>query len=179
MRALVLLAAMNVVAIGAEAQFIPYAREQLHVGAAAVGAYFALGGSVAVATAMIAGRRQEVRGAALVVGVGVFGLGFLAAGLEPSLLTAAIAYACAGFGSALTVTHWYSLRHKRFPIHLLGRVAMVTRTAIMALVPVAYILGGWFARTHGADALFVAVAVTGIGAALWGLLVGLHRVRID
>lgn len=179
MRALVVVAAMNVVATAAEAQFIPYAREVLGLGSTGVGLYFALGGLVAVGTAMIAGRRRIVRGDALLFGVGVFASGFLLAGLAPSLATAALAFVGAGFGSALTLTHWYSLRHKRFPLHLLGRVSVATRMAITAAVPVAYIAGGWFAHAYGPDALYVVVSVVGLGAVAWGLATGLARLRID
>lgn len=179
MRALVVVAAMNVVATAAEAQFIPYAREVLGLSTTGVGLYFALGGVVAAGTAMVAGRNGVVRGDALLFGVGVFASGFLLAGIAPSRATAAVAFVGAGFGSALTLTHWYSLRHKRFPLHLLGRVSVATRMAITAAVPGAYVAGGWFAHRHGPDALYVVVALVGLGATLWGVLTGLGRLRID
>lgn len=179
MRALVVLAALNVVAIAAEAQFIPYAKQLLGVGAAGVGAYFALGGVVAIGTSLLVGRRSRVRGDVMLVGVAVMALGFLVAGLHPSRTTAALAFVGAGVGSALATTHFYALRHARFSVHLLGRVTMVSRTAITALVPVAYVLGGWFSRHEGPDALFVAVGTVGLGAAAWGACTSLRRLRID
>lgn len=179
MRALVVVAALNIVATAAEGHFVPYAIQVLGLREGLVGAYFALGGAVAVVTATVAGRHRAVRGDAMVVGLAVFSLGFLAAGLAPSAWTAAVAFVAAGFGSAVTITHFYALRHKRFPVHLLGRVSMVTRVAIMGLVPVAYLAGGWFARDHGPDALYVAVSVLGLGAALWGVAAGLLRRRVD
>jgi hypothetical protein len=55
-RVVALVASMNVLAVAVEAQFIPYAREVLGIGALGIGAYFALGGSVAVVTSLLAGR---------------------------------------------------------------------------------------------------------------------------
>lgn len=178
MRALVVLAAMNIVAIAAEAQFIPYAKQLLGLGAAGVGAYFALGGAVAAGTSILIGRRSRVRGDALLIGVMVFAVGFLVAGLFPSHATAALAFIGAGAGSALATTHFYALRHSRFSVNLLGRVSMVSRTAITALVPAAYVLGGWFSRHQGPDALFVAVGLVGLGASLWGACTSLRRLRV-
>lgn len=179
MRALVVLAAMNIVAIAAEAQFIPYAKELLGLGPAGVGAYFALGGVVAVGTSLLVGRRTRVRGDVMLVGVAVMAAGFLVAGVRPSHATAALAFVGAGVGSALATTHFYALRHARFSVSLLGRVSMVSRTAITALVPIAYVLGGWFSRHQGPDALFVAVGTIGLGAAAWGAFTSLRRLRID
>ena len=177
-QALVVLAALNVVAIAAEAQFIPYAEEVLGIGAVGIGAYFALGGATAVLTALVAGRHAVVRGDVLLLGLAVFSAGFLLAGVAPSRASAAVAHVCAGFGSALATTHWYSLRHKRFPLHLIGRVTTVTRMAVMVLVPIAYVAGGWFARHAGPEALFVAVASVGLVATAWGTFVGLGRLRV-
>lgn len=178
MRALVVLAAMNVVVTAAEAQFIPYAKEILGLGAVGIGAYFALGGTVAVATSLAVGRRSQVRGDVMLLGVTVFALGFILAGVAPSHITAGLAFVGAGFGSALAGAHFYAFRHARFPVHLQGRVSMVSRTALTSLVPVAYLLGGWFSRHQGPDALFVAVGTIGLGACIWGAATSLRRLRL-
>ena len=178
-QALLVLAALNVVAIAAEAQFIPYAQDVIGMSAVALGLNFALGGATAVVTALVVGRRSVVRGDVLLLGLAVFSAGFLVAGIAPSRGTAALAHVCAGFGSALATTHWYSLRHKRFPLYLIGRVTIVTRMAVMALVPVAYVLGGWVASHAGPEVLFVAVASIGLLATAWGTFVGLGRLRVD
>jgi MFS family permease len=178
MRAVVLLAVMNVVVTAAEAQFIPYAREILGLGAFGIGAYMALGGLVAVVTSLAVGRRSQVRGDMMLLGVIVFAVGFIVAGVSPSYVTAGFAFVGAGFGSALAGAHFYALRHARFPVSMQGRVSMVSRTALTSLVPAAYLLGGWFSRHQGPDALFVAVGFIGLGACLWGACTSLRRLRI-
>jgi MFS family permease len=178
MRAVVLLAVMNVVVTAAEAQFIPYAKEILGLGAFGIGAYMALGGLVAVVTSLVVGRRSTVRGDMMLLGVIVFAVGFIVAGVSPSYVTAGLAFVGAGFGSALAGAHFYALRHARFPVKMQGRVSMVSRTALTSLVPAAYLLGGWFSRHQGPDALFVAVGFIGLGACVWGACTSLRRLRI-
>jgi predicted MFS family arabinose efflux permease len=169
-RVLVLLAAVNVVSVCVEAQFVPYAREVLDIGGFGIGAYFALGGIAAVVTSLLAGRAAEARGDAIVIGLVVFSAGVLVAGLVPSLLTAGLAYLGAGIGSALAATHAAALRQSRFPVRLQGRVAMAVRAAIVAILPVPLIAGGWLADVAGPEALFVTTAAVGLGAAAWGAL---------
>lgn len=179
MRAVVVLAVMNIVVTAAEAQFIPYAKEILGLGAVGIGAYFALGGVVAVITSVLAGRRSQVRGDLMLLGVSAFAVGFLVAGVSPSYVTAGLAFVGAGFGSALAGAHFYAFRHARFPVNIQGRVSMVSRTALTCLVPPAYLIGGWFSRHQGPDALFVAVGTIGVGVCLWGACTSLRRLRID
>jgi MFS family permease len=178
MRAVVLLAVMNVVVTAAEAQFIPYAKQILGIGAVGIGAYMALGGLVAVATSVVVGRRSQMRGDMMLLGVIVFAVGFIVAGVWPSFLSAGVAFFGAGFGSALAGAHFYALRHARFPVSMQGRVSTVSRTALTSLLPAAYLLGGWFSRHQGPDALFVAVGCIGLGACLWGVCTSLRRLRI-
>jgi MFS family permease len=176
-RVLVLLAAVNVVSVCVEAQFVPYAREVLDIGGFGIGAYFALGGIAAVVTSLLAARAAEARGDAIVIGLVVFSAGVLVAGLVPSLLTAGLAYLGAGIGSALAATHAAALRQSRFPVRLQGRVAMAVRAAIVAILPVPLIAGGWLADVAGPEALFVTTAAVGLGAAAWGALRRVPAVR--
>lgn len=176
-RVLVVAAAMNVVAVCVEAQFIPYASEVLEIGALGIGIYWAIGGTAAVVTSLLVGRRTTASGAAILFGTGVFSAGVLAAGLWPTFGTVAVTFVAAGVGSALVVTHMASLRHRRFPVGLQGRVAMATRTAVFLVVPVPLIAGGWLAKSVNPEALFVATASVGLGAVVWGLVVGLGAVR--
>src|SRR4051812_9371323 len=55
-KAVVLMAILNVAIVPVEAQFIPYAKTVLHTGAAGIGAYFAIGGVAGVVTAALLGR---------------------------------------------------------------------------------------------------------------------------
>jgi MFS family permease len=176
-RVLVLLAAVNVVSVCVEAQFVPYAREVLDLGGLGIGAYFALGGLAAVVTSLLAGRASGARGDAIVVGLVVFSAGVLAAGVAPSHVTAALAYIGAGIGSALAATHAAALRQSRFPMRLQGRVAMAVRASIVAILPVPLIAGGWLADVAGPEVLFTTTAVVGLVAAAWGAVRGVPAVR--
>ncbi len=176
-RVLVLLAAVNVVSVCVEAQFVPYAQEVLGLGGLGIGAYFALGGVAAVVTSLLAGRSVGARGDAIVIGLVVFSTGVLVAGLAPSHLTAGLAYVGAGVGSALAATHAAALRQSRFPVRFQGRVAMAVRASIVAVLPIPLIAGGWLADAAGPEALFITTAVIGLVAALWGTVRGVSAVR--
>ena len=176
-RVLVLLAAVNVVSVCVEAQFVPYAQEVLGIGGFGIGAYFALGGVAAVVTSLLAGRSAGARGDAIVLGLTVFSAGVLVAGLAPSHLTAGVAYVGAGIGSALAATHAAALRQSRFPVRLQGRVAMAVRAAIVAILPVPLIAGGWLADVAGPEVLFITTAVVGLTAAAWGVVRQVSAVR--
>ena len=176
-RVLVLLAAVNVVSVCVEAQFVPYAREVLDIGGFGIGAYFALGGVAAVVTSLLAGRAAAARGDAIVLGLAVFSTGVLLAGVAPSYLTAGLAYLGAGVGSALAATHAAALRQSRFPVRLQGRVAMAVRAAIVAILPVPLIAGGWLADAAGPEALFLTTAGVGLVAAGWGAVRDVPAVR--
>jgi len=174
-----LVASMNVLAVAVEAQFIPYAREVLEIGALGIGAYFALGGTVAVITSLLVGRTTAALGSAVTLGVGVFAGGVLLAGVAPSFATVAVAYIGAGFGSAVVVTHAATFRQRRFPQRLQGRLSMAVRALILAPMPVGFVLGGWLATNEGPEVLFVAAGVIGLLATLWGVLSGTARLRED
>jgi MFS family permease len=176
-RVLVLLAAVNVVSVCVEAQFVPYAREVLGLGGLGIGAYFALGGVAAVVTSLLAGRAAGARGDAIVLGLVVFAGGVLVAGLAPSHVTAGLAYVGAGVGSALAATHAAALRQSRFPVRFQGRVSMAVRASIVAVLPVPLIAGGWLADAAGPEALFITTAVIGLVVAAWGAVRGVPAVR--
>src|SRR5207302_1884556 len=59
MKAVALIAAMNVMAVAVEAQFIPYAKTVLHLSDLGIGAYFGLGGAAGVLTALALGRSEH------------------------------------------------------------------------------------------------------------------------
>ena len=179
MNALVLITAGNVMAVAVEAQFIPYARQVLHIGALGIGLYFAIGGAAGVVTALALGRSDTTRGSGMIVGAAIFGLGVLAAGIFPSTVTAVFTYIAAGAGSVLQITHWSSLRQRRFPVRLLGRVTVATRIALFGIMPVAYIAGGALAKVDGPQSLFVVAGSIGLAACVWAWAVGLGSLRLD
>lgn len=176
-RIVVLVAAMNVLAVAVEAQFIPYAREVLGIGALGIGAYFALGGTVAVITSLLVGRSTSALGSAVTIGLAVFAGGVLLAGLSPSRLSVAVAYLCAGFGSAIVITHATTFRQRRFPVRVQGRVAMAVRALILAPMPVGFIAGGWLAVHRSPEELFVVAGIVGLAAVVWSALTGTARLR--
>jgi len=178
MQGLLLVAAMNVVAVAVEAQFIPYAKELLHLGAGAIGIYFAVGGAAGLATAFVLSRRQDARGDVVLAGVGFFAAGVMVAGLAPSRLSAGVAYVAAGVGSVMVITHFTALRQRRFPVRVLGRVGMAARTVLFGILPLAHLGGGGVAGAAGPRVLFLVAASVGLIATAWGAATGFGQVRM-
>jgi len=79
----------------------------------------------------------------------------------------------------LAISHWSTLRQRRFPIRLLGRVTMATRMVLFGVIPIAYVAGGALARTDGSETLFVVAACVGLAACVWAWAVGLGSLRVD
>lgn len=170
-------AALNVMSVCLEAQFIPYADRVLGVGPFAVGVFFAIGGTSAVITSTIVARRVAARGDVILAGVAVYAAGVLLAGLMPSLVTAAVAFVAAGSGSAIVATHLVALRQRRFPVHLQGRVAMAIRTLVVGVMVVPLVGGGYLSTVAGPEVLFVVAAAVGTATVTWALVAGAGRVR--
>ncbi len=179
MKAVALIAAMNVMAVAVEAQFIPYAKTVLHLSALGIGAYFALGGAAGVVTAWALDRTDGTRGDAMIAGVAAFGIGVLLAGLVPSRVTVVFTYLAAGAGSVLAISHWSSLRQRRFQVRLLGRVTMATRMVLFGVIPIAYVAGGALARSEGSQTLFIVAACVGLAACIWAAAARLGSLRVD
>ena len=150
----------------------------MHLGGAAIGGYFALAGVAGVLAAIYVGRREATRGDAMIAGVALFAGGVLLAGIAPSRLTAGVAFVAAGVGSALALSHWSSLRQRRFPVRLLGRVGMASRTVLLGTISIGFVLGGWLSRVAGPDVLYIVSGSVGIATALWAAIEGLGRVRV-
>src|SRR5581483_9859526 len=98
MKAVTLIAAMNMMAVAVEAQFIPYAKTVLHLSDFGIGVYFAIGGAAGVLTAIALGRSDHTRGDAMILGAAVFALGVLLAGIWPSRAIVVVTYIAAGAG---------------------------------------------------------------------------------
>jgi predicted MFS family arabinose efflux permease len=178
-RAMLLIAAMNVMAVAGEAQFVPYARTVLHVDAIAIGLYFAIAGVAGIITAFVLGRSDATRGDAMILGVAMFALGILLAGVFPGRVMAAIMYVLAGSGAVLAVSHWGSLRQRQFPVRILGRVTVATRMVLFGVMPVAALAGGALASAAGSATLFIAAGCVGLAACLWAWAVGLGSLRVN
>lgn len=170
-------AALNVMSVCLEAQFIPYADRVLDVGPFAIGVFFAIGGTSAVITSAVLSRRVAARGDLILAAVAVYAAGVLLAGLLPSLATAATAFVAAGAGSAVVATHLAALRQRRFPVLLQGRVAMAIRTLVVGVMVVPLVGGGYLSAVVGPEALFVVVALVGFAVVTWALLAGAGGVR--
>ena len=178
-RAMLLIAAMNVMAVAAEAQFVPYARTVLHVNAVAIGLYFAIAGVAGIVTAIALGRSEDTRGDAMIFGVAIYALGILMAGLFPSRVVAAFTYVLAGSGAVLAVSHWGALRQRRFQVRILGRVTVATRMVLFGVMPLAALAGGALASAAGSEALFIVSGSIGLVACVWAWAVGLGSLRVD
>lgn len=170
-------AALNVMSVCLEAQFIPYADRVLGIGALGIGALFAVGGVSAVLTSALVATRIRARGDVIVAAVAVYALGVGLAGALPSLVTAAIAFVAAGAGSALVATHLASLRQRRFSIRLQGRVAMAIRTLVLGLLPLPLVGGGYLSSAAGPEALFLVAAAVAAVVVVWAVASGATQVR--
>lgn len=178
--ATLLVASMNIVTVAVEAQFVPYARQMLGMGAAGVGAYFALGGVTGIVASVALSRsRGAIRGDVMLLAVALVAVSVSVAGLWPSHLTAGLAFAGTGAGAMVAGIQLTSLRQHRFPVRMLGRVGMATRFALHGSLPLAFVAGGWFSREAGPDALFSVSAAIGAAGVLGCWLLGLARVRIE
>lgn len=170
-------AALNVMSVCLEAQFIPYADRVLGIGALGIGALFAIGGVSAVLTSALVATRVRARGDVIVAAVAVYALGVGLAGAFPSLVTAAIAFVAAGAGSALVATHLASLRQRRFPIRLQGRVAMAIRTLVLGLLPIPLVGGGYLSSVAGPETLFLVASAAAAVVVVWAVASGATQVR--
>ena len=178
-KAMLLIAAMNVMAVAAEAQFIPFAKTLLHAGPVAIGIYFAIGGAAGVVTAVALSRGERTRGDSMILGVALFGIGIVMAGLFPNRLVVAVTYVLAGVGAVLAITHWASLRQRRFPVRILGRVTVATRMVLYGVMPIAALAGGALASSAGSEVLFIVAGSVGLAACVWAWAVGLGSLRVD
>src|SRR5205085_10905283 len=109
-------------------------------------------------------RRDDTRGDAMIFGVAVFALGILLAGLFPGRVMAAVTYVLAGSGAVLAVSHWGSLRQRRFPVRILGRVTVATRMVLYGVMPLAALAGGVLASAAGSATLFIVAGSVGLAA---------------
>ncbi|MDQ1403445.1 MAG: glucose-6-phosphate isomerase [Actinomycetota bacterium] len=179
-RATLLIAALNIMTVAVEGQLVPYVRLLLHRGPVAVGVLFAVSGLAGlVAAALVSRSHGGLRGDVMIGGVVVVAAGVGAAGVRPSVITAAIALGCAGAGAMVAGTQYSALRQHRFPIRMLGRVGMATRTALHGVLPIAFVVGGLVAKTYGPDVLFVGSAAVGLAGALGVTGAGLWRLRLE
>ena len=114
MHAVVLATAMNVMAVTVEAQFIPYARNVIHVGQLQSDCILRWAERRGVVTALVLGRSERTRGDVMILGVAAFGQGVRGRG-RPSKLTVFFTYLAAGASAkCFVITHWSSLRQRRF-----------------------------------------------------------------
>jgi hypothetical protein len=111
--------------------------------------------------------------------VALFGLGILMAGIFPNRIVVAFTYLLAGSGAVLAISHWASLRHRRFPVRILGRVTVATRMVLLGVMPLAAVAGGALASAAGSDTLFVVAGGVGLAACAWAWAVGLGSLRVD
>jgi MFS family permease len=163
-RAALIVAAANVAAVGVDAQFIPFARSTLHLSGLAIGGLFSLAGVVGLLTSLLVAQAGRVRPDFIVIGVAVFAVGVLAAGVFPSLATAIAAFVACGVGSGSATCHWGALRQQQFPTEMLGRVTMASRIVLTVGMALALVGGGFVSRAAGPPTLFIVLGLVGLGS---------------
>jgi hypothetical protein len=179
-RATLLIASLNIMTVAVEGQLVPYVRILLRRGPVAVGVLFAVSGlGGLVAATLVSRSKGALRGDAMVAAVMLVAVTVGLAGARPSVFTAGLALAGAGAGAMLAGSQYSALRQRRFPVAVLGRVGMATRTALHGVLPVAFVVGGLVARAFGPDVLFLVSACVGLLGALAATWLGLLRLRLE
>ena len=164
--------------------YVLYLTRELGLGAAAVGAVFAIGGAGGVLGAALAGRiarwaglGRALIGAVLLAAIGELGIAL--AGGPPLVALALVGVAEATVqGAAFSFgVNSVSLRQAATPDRLLGRVTATMRFMRTGLVPLGALLGGLVAERYG---LRPSVLVAGLGtllAVLWVLFSPIRALR--
>jgi predicted MFS family arabinose efflux permease len=165
--------------------YVLYLTRELGLGAAAVGAVFAIGGAGGVLGAALAGRiarwaglGRALIGAILLAAIGELGIAL--AGGPPLAAVALVGVAEATVQGAAVVfgVNGVSLRQAATPDRLLGRVNATMRFMRTGLVPLGALLGGLVAKRYG---LRPSVLVAGLGtllAVLWVLFSPIRSLQV-
>jgi predicted MFS family arabinose efflux permease len=165
--------------------YVLYLTRELGLGAAAVGAVFAIGGAGGVLGAALAGRvarwaglGRAMIGAILLAACGELGIAL--AGGPPLAAVALVGVAEATVQGAAVVfgVNGVSLRQAATPDRLLGRVNATMRFMRTGLVPLGALLGGAVAGHYG---LRPSVLIAGLGtllAVLWVLFSPIRGLRV-
>jgi len=145
---------------------------------AAVGVVFAALGAGALAGALLAPKViKAVPPGNLIIGC-MLGCGAAAASLMVLRDVAAIAacLALSGAGAMIFTVTFHTLRHQLVPVHLLGRVVMMTRLMAFVTMPIAPIIGGAILESTGQFWPVAALsAVTQLGVGLLALFTPLRE----
>lgn len=158
--------------------FVPFATEVLDLESVGIGfglllAVAGLGG----VTANWVSNRQEThdpRSAGLAMaGVAAF---VLVTGLVPSLVTSIIGMFVMGGGIAYWQANYSAYRQDVFPVEMLGRVSMVTRTILFTTMIIGLSTGGILADSLGPDRLLV---IFGSIAFAGAMVVGFIPLPVD
>jgi len=178
-RALIVITLFNVTTLPIGPQFVTLATHTLHMGTWLIGLMFAATGCAGIIVAPLVERDPTIRPGVIPVATGTCGAAVLLVGLIPSVTTVAIAFVVGGASFTFLLTHWQALRQRRFPVELQGRVTLTARRVMFSSILVGALAGGWLSDQVNPQALWLAAGGVGVAAAIWGLIVGLGRVRYD
>jgi MFS family permease len=178
-RALVVITIFNVTTLPIGGQFVTLATKQLHMETWLIGLMFAATGLAGILIAPLVERDHVIRPGAIPLATGTCGAAVLVVGIAPSIATVAVAFAVGGASFTFLLTHWQALRQRRFPVELQGRVTLTARRLMFSSILLGALAGGWLSDKVGPRALWLAAGSAGLLAAVWGVAVGLTRVRYD
>ena len=100
------------------------------------------------------------------IGLGVTGVGFFAAGLAPGFAVAAVAFALAGFGNGMVLVHERLLLQRTVPEPFMGRVFGVKEAAASWGWAVAFVAAGVLFGLVGTREVLAGAGVGAVGVAL-------------
>ena len=168
----VLFSFVNIFVAGVMSVLLPLLAASRFAGAASLGWLLSGMAGGALFSALVLNRLTlRRRGWAAYLAVATAGLGLVGLGLAPQLVLGIIATACVG--SSLTVfgVVWETTVQAQVPEEMLGRVFSLDMLGSFALLPLGYVLTGFFAERFGASPLVLVYGVATVGLALMGLLV--------
>ncbi len=143
-------------------------RNELGLGAAALGLVYAAGGAGSILAALLMGQRQLPRRmitfmyVAFTVGVS----GPIVYGLATSLWPLVVGSARAAGASAAGMVIWSTLMQREVPGHLLGRVTSLDWLVSLSLTPVSFALTGPIASAAGIRPTLVGAGILGASITL-------------
>lgn len=114
-------------------------------------------------------RQETIRPWLLPASDAIIGASAVACGLFPRLGVIIAAFLAAGAATTVAVIGAGTLRLRRFPTGVQGRMAMISRVAVRGLLMPAILFAGWLADRVSSTALFITYGIIGLIAALIGV----------
>ena len=134
----------NLVTAAVQADIFFYVVGVRHLTPSAVGAVFMAQGAGALAGALLAGRilARHDDGLTILLGTQVAGACVLCLAMVDSIPLMLLLWGAEAAAGTATAVAWFTLRQRRVPSHLLGRVVALTRMAAFVSIPAGSLAGG-------------------------------------